>query len=36
MQVQSKVPEKYFTLVVIRRPNTLNITVLVDLETQQC
>jgi hypothetical protein len=33
MQMQSTVPEKYFTLLVIRRHNTLNITLVVDLET---
>ena len=36
MQTQSIIPEKYFTFLGIHRPNKLNITLVVDLETQQC
>jgi hypothetical protein len=36
MQMQSIIPVKYLTLLVISRPNTLNITLVVDLETQHC
>jgi hypothetical protein len=34
MQMQSIIPEKYLVLLDIRRPNTLTITLVVDLETQ--